>query len=377
MSWKIGGVQALRGLAILMVAIFHFTTRYATSTPGQSNPYPYGNFFAPWASLLNQGKLGVELFFMISGFVISLTLSRSKNFKNFALKRFVRLWPALVIALPIVWVGLQFTPGFEASSRRLIDLLWSFTLVNPSVAFGLSGGAISLNFTTGVLWSLSVEIMFYLLAAATYFYTSNFLRSQIAIAVALLPLAILAYQPIWPTNAPMLAALTPLIQLADNYFWFLGGIAVFVIRFQSGGPKIWVLFASCWLATCITAWAHGVANLPWFLLVNTLIFAVFASVAFENQMWLKAKPLASLGDISYEYYLIHEAFGISLLQLVGQQVGLNSPLLALLPMVLAVPIAFCLKRYWSDFVGKKCSELLRTTPTGQLEPNHNQHHNQA
>jgi peptidoglycan/LPS O-acetylase OafA/YrhL len=374
MREKIPELQALRGVAILMVAGFHFTVRYVTSADNPASAYPYGDFFKPLAPLLNQGRLGVELFFMISGFVISLTLTRSAGFKEFAVKRFVRLWPALILILPLIWLVLQVSPGFAATSSRPIDLLWSLTLIHPSVAAGLTSGAITLSYTTGVLWSLSVELMFYLMAAATYFYTRNFLRSQIIVACALLPFAVLAYQPIWPTNAPMLSALTPLMQLASNYFWFLAGIAVFTLRTRGNNPKLWVLYASCWLATCLIAWAQTLQDLPWFIAVNSVIFAVFASVEFEGKgkLLLQWAPMLALGDFSYEFYLLHEALGISLLQLIGLHTGWTSPWLALLPMALLLPLAWTVKRYWSDAVGGYWRQrLLPSAGTaGELKSNH-------
>ena len=366
MSSKIAGVQALRGIAIFMVAAFHFTTRYLATAQSPTILYPYGSFFEPLAPLLNQGRLGVELFFLISGFVISLTLTKAKTWREFGLKRVIRLWPALLLALPLIWLVLQFAPGFEASSNRPFDLLWSLTLINPAVLTGLSGGVFAPNYTTGVLWSLSVELMFYLLAALTYYGTRNFLRSQILVAAALLPFAVLSYQPVWPANTPMLLTLQPLVQLSANYFWFLGGVACFTIRFRDGGAKIWVLYVSCWLATCITAWAEQQKDLPWLLVVNTLIFALCASVALGNWALLAWKPLVALGDVSYEFYLVHEALGISLLQLIATNTSWNSPWLAVLPMVIAVPLAYAIKRYWSDLVGKRWRQLLSPATPGQL-----------
>ena len=69
-------LDALRGIAALMVVLFHFT---------MDRPEMYYGF--------KYGVTGVDFFFIISGFVIFLTLSSTKNWKDFVVSRFSRLYP--------------------------------------------------------------------------------------------------------------------------------------------------------------------------------------------------------------------------------------------------------------------------------------------
>ncbi|MEK4129105.1 acyltransferase [Solibacillus sp. FSL W8-0474] len=77
-------LDALRGLAALAVVIFHYTTRYNELFGHEKSSYLNFTF----------GHMGVNLFFMISGFVIFMTLRRINNVKEFAIKRAFRLYPA-------------------------------------------------------------------------------------------------------------------------------------------------------------------------------------------------------------------------------------------------------------------------------------------
>jgi peptidoglycan/LPS O-acetylase OafA/YrhL len=77
--------------AALSVVIYHSTAWYDAGEPGHASPgvlfvFPYGKF-------------GVELFFMISGFVIFMTLERTSNVYNFIVSRIARLYPAFVACL--------------------------------------------------------------------------------------------------------------------------------------------------------------------------------------------------------------------------------------------------------------------------------------
>src|SRR5258707_5399491 len=83
-------LDGLRGIAIGLVVLFHAYARWPEIVP-------FGNEFASvW--LFSYGFLGVELFFLISGFVILMTLTKCANFSEFILRRWLRLFPAMLIS---------------------------------------------------------------------------------------------------------------------------------------------------------------------------------------------------------------------------------------------------------------------------------------
>lgn len=94
---RIKELDALRGLAALAVVLYHYTTQYEklfghTGVLGWQFQY---------------GSHGVHLFFMISGFVIFLTLDRVKKSRDFVISRFSRLFPAywfaIMLTTIVVW----------------------------------------------------------------------------------------------------------------------------------------------------------------------------------------------------------------------------------------------------------------------------------
>ena len=83
-SGRVLELDALRGLAALAVVFYHYTTRFDQL---------FGHTFPlPWS--VSWGHYGVDLFFMLSGFVILMTLERTSDSWKFAWGRFSRLYPA-------------------------------------------------------------------------------------------------------------------------------------------------------------------------------------------------------------------------------------------------------------------------------------------
>ncbi len=136
-SKRLGGLDALRGLAAAAVMLYHYTAWYPFLT-GSKLPIsaPYGIF-------------GVELFFVISGFVIFMTLERTPSLAEFIAARVARLYPAFLASmLATLWL--------TAESLRPDQLFANLTMVP------LALGQMPYD---GSYWSLRFELEFYVLAA--------------------------------------------------------------------------------------------------------------------------------------------------------------------------------------------------------------------
>ena len=97
-SGRLLELDALRGLAALSVLCFHYTTRY---TEFFSPDHPT-LFHVPWF------KNGVQLFFIISGFVILMTLDKTKRPLDFFVSRISRLYPFYCAANALTFLVIQF-----------------------------------------------------------------------------------------------------------------------------------------------------------------------------------------------------------------------------------------------------------------------------
>ncbi len=183
-SQRLSALDGLRGVAILLVMGFHYFY-HLESFYYKSKLYPYGETFSH-VLIFKYGYMGVEMFFIISGFVIAMTLESSKSLTDFAIRRFVRIWPALIVSAVITFFLLNWSDSPFAVFRRQFwpNFLPSLTLTPASL---WSGWFPKVDFVTGVYWSLVVEIRFYMIAVILYwlFARQNLARNLVIFTVTI------------------------------------------------------------------------------------------------------------------------------------------------------------------------------------------------
>ena len=152
---RLPGLDGVRGLAILMVLAVHFV--------GDATPTTWGERLA--VKLANYGMFGVDLFFVLSGFLITGLLLDSKGdphyFRNFYARRTLRIFPlyyAVLALLFIVLPRLLAVPAPLAEARAHQGWLWTYT-ANFFIA---AKGTWALSYVSH-FWSLAIEEHFYLL----------------------------------------------------------------------------------------------------------------------------------------------------------------------------------------------------------------------
>lgn len=159
-------LDSLRVFAIFTVFLHHF---YSPSI------YP------EIGKLFYHGGLGVPLFFVISGFVISLTLGKTKDLKTYLKNRFIRLSPAMLVSSTIIFTFFYFfyTGEGYANSKNIYNYLIANTFIDPHV-FDLYSGEIKYYYLDNAFWSLWIEICFYTIIGVLYFYNkTTYLRNYI------------------------------------------------------------------------------------------------------------------------------------------------------------------------------------------------------
>lgn len=147
------GIEALRCVAALLVAGFHL---WSAATPGGAAHAALGPVFA-------HGESGVDIFFVISGAVMTLSASRAASFGigGFMRNRFVRIYPVYWVCLAGI-MAVQVAAaaaGFGDAPGGLTDPL---TVTTSLLLLPLP------HFLIGVAWTLSVEMLFYIVFAVSY-----------------------------------------------------------------------------------------------------------------------------------------------------------------------------------------------------------------
>ena len=280
---RLNQLDALRGLAAMAVVLFHFSTRF-------SELYPQA---APQAWSLPMGHLGVNLFFIISGFVIFMTIERTARPTDFVVSRVSRLYPAY-------WVAILLT----FCITHALTLPGKTVPLTTALANGLMfHGLFRVPHVDGVYWTLEVELLFYALILALF--VGGRLAKVHRVLLGLLALR-LAYHfaAVW-WGQDWSWTVFRLLNLR-NIAWFALGICCYQ----------WVQPRSERKHAALARYTAGAALLSLALTESALAgllgltFSVTVLAAARGQLrWLEARPFVWLGAISYPLYLLHENIG--------------------------------------------------------------------
>lgn len=331
-------LDGLRGLAALGVVFFHFTLRFR-----QLFGAPDGLWFD-----FPRGDYGVYLFFMLSGYVIFMTLDRTKAASDFVVARFARLYPTYWVAMLLTFVTVRTfgLPGQEVSVR---DLCVNATMVQS---------LLDAPHVDGAYWSLQAEILFY--AAMLALWRFGLLKNAQRTFTAWLACAIVVEFATWWLPEQLAGKLGPIQTLGSLRFIHLFVIGMAIYRQQgerSFDPGWLLLVIACWFYQAIVDSASGGALVAAFSIVMYL-------ATTGHLHWLAARPLAYLGSISYPLYLIHQNVGYVIIRkLNGLGWNANVSLLTAVAVVLAVAAA--LSRYieWpAVYAIKRRYEAWKTAP---------------
>ena len=151
-------LDGLRGLAVLGTLMLHYEVR--------AWPYRTGIFFPTWLAI-SHGWLGVEGFFVLSGFLITGILYDAKGgshyWRNYYVRRTLRIFPLYYLALTLIFVVLPRVGGAAVGAPAVpgATQLWFWTYTQ-NILIALRGYGASPRFAPH-FWTLSVEEQFYLL----------------------------------------------------------------------------------------------------------------------------------------------------------------------------------------------------------------------
>lgn len=312
---QVRSIQYLRGIAAILVVGFYFR--------GNLNDiYPIKNF---GDLMFISGSFGVDLFFMISGFIIALSTAKSEDnmLTKYVVKRFFRIYPLFIITLAIFYLFISNEDNFSFwRSALLIQADYS----QQAPFFG--GNMI------GQAWTLTYEIYFYLIffvaMSISHKYRSWIASFMLAVSVFSLQLYFNGSISMEGDNAIALQAGMPEGLAAFLRFTsspmlieFIFGMMVYELRnVISSIPKINVIAViSCSLVFCFYFAQYKAAHGPFnYGLWAILLIATLVAYEMKNEI-KEIKMLSFFGDISYSLYLTHIAITMYL-----DKFGANIPI---------------------------------------------------
>jgi len=280
---RIKELDAFRGIAAMSVVMYHYTERF-NDIFNSSSLFNFG-----------YGWLGVPFFFMLSGFVIKLTIDKCKTPKEFLLRRFVRLYPTywicLSITLAVIFISKlnKVYPFFDIDT---IDLMANFTMFHQ---------LLNLDHVDGSYWSLLPELLFYLLMAALLWVkkVENILLYN---SVLILICITHYFYPI-----PIVGRLLDL----HYVLLFMIGINFYNLYRENKKPYFHYLIIINLIVGVFLYKAQHPGHSIKFLLICFAFFVVvfYAFIYGKLAFFGRIRPLLFLGIISYPLYLVHQNIG--------------------------------------------------------------------
>ncbi|MFH8984194.1 acyltransferase family protein [Streptomyces varsoviensis] len=317
---RLAALDGLRLFAALMVVAYHYIAFDSGAWPKSSKTL-FPTAYLP----ASYGWLGVELFFLISGFVICMSCW-GKSLGQFALSRLTRLYPAYWFAVVLV---------------SLVVFVWP--VVNEAPSWG--DAAVNLTMfqdplgvtpVDGVYWTLWLEMRFYLLFAIVAWRGLTYQRA-------------VAFCVLWAIAAIVAEAvdnsLLSQLLLPDNCWYFIAGIAFYLMHRFRPNLLLWTIVGGCFLigqhyllqahARAEEHMGHQIPSWPT-VAILALFFLLVAAVSLGWTRRIDWRWLSTAGVLTYPLYLVHERIGWVVIEHFADHV----PYYALLPGLVAAMLGF-------------------------------------
>jgi len=318
-------LDGLRGLAILFVLLYHFTDQFETR---------FGDFYQSKATIVQvlrkvfgAGWSGVDLFFVLSGFLITGILCDTKQsrayFSSFYLRRLLRIFPlyygflfGLLILLPLIW-----KPSSQTWQLLQEKQAWYWSYLSNWLC------AIKGDFKlmpAGYTWSLAVEEQFYLFWPFVVYLLSR--RALLVSCACLLLLSVTARFVLAAFGVPATSLYVVPCTHLDPLL--VGALLALAFRTPGWMPKHLLLFPVVALLSVagvvvlfsiqgkLKFWEVRTATLGILLLSLVFGYVLYAALISRKSSLLyrvlTAVPLRSFGRYSYAIYLFHPPIGDAL-----------------------------------------------------------------
>jgi peptidoglycan/LPS O-acetylase OafA/YrhL len=338
-------LDALRGIAALSVVLFHYSVMAGFDS-----------------LLLKVGVTGVDLFFLISGYVILLTLEKTRTAGDFIVSRISRLYPSYITLLFLTTATIYFFNKSQTPSAREIAL--NLTMMQP---------IFRVRYIDDSYWTLTVEMQFYIFMLLIFM--AGRLKDIEWISLIFLTVLILYYfiASAFFENSRIYIAPRSFIPFINHFQLFFSGILFYKLR--TDGMKVYrhFLLLICLLFSLFlfdkSGRSHFFIGILPYTFMMILYFSAFYLFILGKLKFLNIPVFTGLGAVSYCMYLFHQEIGRILFAYLTsvKKVPVVASLFLLLILVLL--ISFLITYY----IERPCIALIRSKwmkkriSTGQVE----------
>ncbi|SJZ74570.1 Peptidoglycan/LPS O-acetylase OafA/YrhL, contains acyltransferase and SGNH-hydrolase domains [Enhydrobacter aerosaccus] len=287
---RIHGLDMLRGGAAAAVMVHHHAQYYDVLYPGR----------VPLAIDLGAGHFGVELFFIISGFVILMSLEAKKSVRAFAVSRAGRLLPTFLVTLILATAILTVSPMPPLETPTALQFLANLTMA-PSL---FNQSPIDLPY-----WTLTYELLFYIYMAFVLYFGA--LRQTERLGLLLMAMGCLY----WALADIEHHRRTSILLMVHYSSFFVIGMCLYRIHMRAARPITYTALVAALATTAFGGgeqafYAPGSVYLPLTLAFTALVWLATS----HGSKWPVWRPFLFLGQISYPLYLVHVVLGFEIIR---------------------------------------------------------------
>jgi peptidoglycan/LPS O-acetylase OafA/YrhL len=343
---RLRALDGLRLLAALMVCMYHFTGKNGeVAASWDQSP---GVMFPTLSRLSTYGSLGVQFFFVISGFVICMS-SWGRGLGDFFRSRISRLYPAYWVAVVMVTGAAMLLP-VVVRPVRADEFLVNLTMMQQPLGVPR---------VLGVCWTLWVELKFYVLFALFVIWKGVTYRRVVLFCV----LWTLAGAFARVADNP----LTDELVMRDHAPFFIGGLALYLVHRFGSDPLLWGIVGMSFLLGqrySVTAlWHPGAGGdfprSPYVIQgIVLLAFAAVAVVALGWTSWADWRWLTVAGALTYPFYLIHEHLGWFFIRVLHRGLGVGPYATLALAVLGLLGLAWLMHRFVERPLGPRVKRSL-------------------
>lgn len=330
---RIYQIDLFRFLAAVAVVLYHYLFRgYSADNMSKLNFSEIGGFF-------KYGYLGVHLFFIISGFVISLSIKK-RSLIVFWISRISRLYPIYWLAVLITFIVIIFfgLPRYNTTFKQFVFNLSMFQ------------NYIGIKNIDGVYWTLFIEMKFYIFVISFYLLLNKL--KEIKLDYLIYTWLLLSILHIYLNNIYI-------FRIANFFFilewssFFIAGIIFYQIYENKINLKYSILlFLSFSISIYYSISEIKELNLHFNTIFSPLVVSCFVLLSYLLMLLVSCNKLNSinsskltkLGMLTYPLYLIHQNIGFIIFNNLVNHI--NKYVLVISTIILMIFLSYILNSYY-------------------------------
>ncbi|WP_440877462.1 acyltransferase family protein [Thalassotalea sp. PLHSN55] len=345
-------IDFLRFFSAFFVVFFHYTFT------------GYMEGFAPIAdfesirSYSRYAYMGINFFFIISGFVIFMSIENGSA-RRFIQSRFVRLFPAYWFSLCLTTLVTLFLGSAVLLDSNVLTMTWTKFLANITMLNTM----FDIERVDWAYWTLYLELKFY--AVVLILLLLKWLKyCKHVLAAVLISSTVALFTP-WAKEVDMWVSIFP-----HWSGYFAAGGVFYLIRRDGNSfyhslllilSYIYIIKQSTLFGSLMTKWFAIDFDLLTIALINSGCFAFFCITAFCNHHPLRKKQFYYLGILTYPLYLIHQFIGYMIFNTFGSDIDINLlvPVTLVIMLVLAYLIHIHIELKFAPIFKRFSTQLLK------------------